>query len=78
MAAREKDLLNVEYFHVVFTIPDVLGPVTLQNKKLVYGILFRAASETLITIANDPKPFFPPPATILLWSWNRLTLRNQR
>ena len=52
---RQKDLLEVAYFHVVFTVPDELGPVALQNKKLIYGILFRAASETLLTIARDPK-----------------------
>ena len=52
---RRKDLLEVAYFHVVFTIPDELGPLALQNKKLLYGILFRAASETLLTLAKDPK-----------------------
>ncbi len=52
---RQKDLLEVPYFHVVFTVPDELGPLALQNKKLIYGILFRAASETLLTIAKDPK-----------------------
>ena len=52
---RRKDLLEVAYFHVVFTIPDELGPLALQNKKLLYGILFRAASETLLTLARDPK-----------------------
>ena len=45
----------VEYFHVVFTVPDTLAPIALQNKRVVYGILFRAASETLRTIAEDPK-----------------------
>jgi hypothetical protein len=54
--ARAADLLDgVKYFHVVFTLPDKLGPVALQNKRLVYGILFRAASETLENIARDPK-----------------------
>lgn len=52
---RQKDLLEVPYFHVVFTVPDELGPLALQNKKLIYGILFRAASQTLLTIARDPK-----------------------
>jgi hypothetical protein len=52
---RRKDLLEVAYFHVVFTVPDELGPLALQNKKLLYGILFRAASQTLMTIAKDPK-----------------------
>jgi hypothetical protein len=52
---RGRDLLPVAYFHVVFTIPADLAPVALQNKKLVYDILFRAAAETLLQIAADPK-----------------------
>lgn len=52
---RARDLLDVEYFHVVFTLPDALGPVALQNKRELYGLLFQAASETLLTIARDPK-----------------------
>ncbi|MGH9891508.1 MAG: IS91 family transposase [bacterium] len=55
LAAREAELLNTHYFHVVFTLPDELGPLALQNKRLVYGLLFRAAAETLRTIAADPK-----------------------
>lgn len=55
LQARQAELLPVEYFHVVFTVPDLLAPVALQNKRVVYGILFRAASETLRTIAADPK-----------------------
>jgi len=53
--AREADLLPVQYFHVVFTMPEELAAVALQNKKEVYEILFRAASETLLEIAKDPK-----------------------
>lgn len=52
---RSQEVLPVEYFHVVFTLPEQLGPLTLQNKRLLYGILFRAASETLLQIAADPK-----------------------
>jgi hypothetical protein len=52
---QRMDLLPVGYFHVVFTIPDGLGPISRQNKKVVYNILFRAASETLRRIAADPK-----------------------
>jgi hypothetical protein len=55
LAARQKDLLPVPYFHVVFTLPEEIGPLALQNKRRVYGILFRAVSETLLTIARDPK-----------------------
>jgi hypothetical protein len=53
--ARAEELLPVEYFHVVFTLPESLGPIALQNPRVVYGILFRAATETLMQIAADPK-----------------------
>jgi len=53
--ARAAELLPVPYFHIVFTLPAVLGPVALQNPRGVYGILFRAASETLLELADDPK-----------------------
>lgn len=52
---RAAELLPVEYFHVVFTLPDQLSPVALQNKRVIYGLLFQAASETLLKIAGDPK-----------------------
>jgi Putative transposase/Transposase zinc-binding domain len=52
--AREAELLPVEYAHVVFTLPAVLGPIALQNPREVYNILFRAAAETLQQIAADP------------------------
>lgn len=52
---RASELLPTEYFHVVFTLPDELGPLTLQNPRVVYGTLFRATAETLLQIAADPK-----------------------
>lgn len=55
VAEREKDLLPVGYFHLVFTLPSELRPLVLRNPKLMYNLLFRAASETLRTIAKDPK-----------------------
>lgn len=55
LEAREQELLDVEYFHVVFTVPNELAALALQNRRVVYGILFRAASETLLSIARDPK-----------------------
>jgi hypothetical protein len=48
-------LLDVPYFHVVFTLPAELGPLALANQRIVYGILFQAASETLLQIAAQPK-----------------------
>ena len=53
--ARTADLLDTEYFHVVFTVPQAIAEIALQNKAVVYGILFRATAETLRTIAADPK-----------------------
>src|ERR1035438_9947979 len=55
LAERESELLPVSYFHVVFTLPQQIGGLALQNAREVYRILFRAVSETLLTIAADPK-----------------------
>ena len=55
LTARAADLLPVPYFHVVFTLPAPLGPLALQNQRRLYGLLFRAASATLRTIARDPQ-----------------------
>ena len=52
---REAELLPVPYFHVVFTLPDKIGRLALQNAEEIYRILFRVASETLLTIASDPR-----------------------
>ena len=56
LTAREAELLPVPCFHVVFTLPEKLGGLALQNAREIYSILFRAASETLLTISADPKP----------------------
>ncbi len=55
LAEREADLLPVGYFHVVFTLPAEVADIASQNKALVYDLLFKAASETILTIAADPK-----------------------
>lgn len=55
MTAREADLLPVPYFHVVFTLPTELGAIAFHNKAIVYDLLFKAASEAMLTIAADPK-----------------------
>ena len=52
---RQAELLDTQYFHVVFTVPQPVAAIALQNKQVVYNILFRAAGETLRTIAADPK-----------------------
>ncbi len=53
--AKSEDLLPVEYFHVVFTVPPAIAEVALQNKRVMYGILMRASAETIKKIAADPK-----------------------
>jgi hypothetical protein len=55
LLARERDLLPVGYFHIVFTIPSDLNALALQNQKELYNLLFKASSETLMELANDPK-----------------------
>jgi hypothetical protein len=55
LAERGADLLPVGYFHVVFTLPAEVADIAFQNKALVYDLLFKAASETMLTIAADPK-----------------------
>ncbi|MBV8914694.1 MAG: transposase zinc-binding domain-containing protein, partial [Acetobacteraceae bacterium] len=54
LADREAELLDVPYFHVVFTVPDEVAVIAFQNQPLAYDILFRAAAETLRRIAADP------------------------
>ena len=54
LADRQAELLDVPYFHVVFTVPDEVAVIAFQNKPVVYDILFHAAAETLRTIAADP------------------------
>jgi hypothetical protein len=55
LESRKAELLPVEYFHVVFTIPEEAARIAFYNPETVYGILFRTAAETLLTIARDPK-----------------------
>ncbi|MBI1312742.1 hypothetical protein GC176_15725 [bacterium] len=52
---REAELLPVPYFHLVFTLPHEPGPLALQNRRVVYGLLFQAAAETVQQLAADPK-----------------------
>ena len=52
---RQTELLDVPYFHVVFTVPEEIAAIAYQNKEVVYRILFQTTAETLKTIAADPK-----------------------
>jgi hypothetical protein len=77
LEARRRDLLPVPYVHVVFTLPQPLGPLALQNKADIYGLLFRASAETLLQVAGDPKHlgaeigFFS-----VLHTWNQQLLHH--
>jgi len=55
MQARADELLPIEYFHLVFTLPEQVSALALQNKRVIYDLLFRATSETLLEIAADPQ-----------------------
>jgi hypothetical protein len=55
IAARQRELLPTRYVHVVFTLPPRLAALVLQNKKVIYDLLFRASAETLLEVARDPK-----------------------
>jgi hypothetical protein len=55
LRAREAELLPVPYFHLVFTLPAALGPLALQNPRVVYGLLLQAAAQTLLEVAANPK-----------------------
>jgi hypothetical protein len=55
IAARRRELLPTRYLHVVFTLPHRLAPLVLQNKKVLYGLLFRTSAETLLEVARHPR-----------------------
>jgi hypothetical protein len=77
LEARRRELLPVRYAHVVFTLPAQLAPMALQNKSEIYGLLFRASAETLLTVARDPRHlgaeigFFS-----VLHTWNQKLLHH--
>ena len=77
LEARRRELLPVRYAHVVFTLPGQLAPLALQNKSELYGLLFRASAETLLTVARDERHlgadigFFS-----VLHTWNQKLLHH--
>jgi hypothetical protein len=77
LEGRRRDLLPVRYVHVVFTLPHQLASLALQNKRELYSLLFRAAADTLLQIARDPRHlgaeigFFG-----VLHTWNQQLLQN--
>ncbi len=62
---RQAELLDMPYFHVVFTMPDEIAAIAFQNQIVVYDILFRAVSETLRRVAAEPADRFA-------WHWSAL------
>jgi hypothetical protein len=70
LEARQADLLPVEYYHVVFTLPTPIADIAYQNKAVIYGLLFDVAAQTLLTIAADPKHLGAQiGATLVLHTW---------
>lgn len=70
LQARQADLLPVEYYHVVFTLPAPIADIAYQNKAVVYGLLFDIAAEVLLTIAGDTKHLGARiGATLVLHTW---------
>jgi hypothetical protein len=70
LEARQADLLPVEYYHVVFTLPAPISAIAYYNKTIIYGLLFEIAAETLRTIAADPKHLGAQiGATLVLHTW---------
>lgn len=70
LEARQTDLLPVEYYHVVFTLPTPISAIAYYNKTIIYGLLFEVAAETLRTIAADPKHLGAQiGATLVLHTW---------
>ena len=70
LEARQADLLPVEYYHVVFTLPAAISDIAYTNKAVIYPLLFKAAAETLLTIAADPKHLGARiGATMVLHTW---------
>ena len=55
LEAREAELLPVDYFHLVFTLPKPIAELAYQNKRVIYNLLFKASKQTMLTIAADPK-----------------------
>ena len=70
LEARQADLLPVEYYHVVFTLPEPISAIAYTNKAMIYRLLFDVAAETLTTIAADPKHLGAQiGATLVLHTW---------
>ena len=77
LEARQADLLPVEYYHVVFTLPEKIRDLAYQNKSVIYSILFTSVAQTLLTIAGDPKHLGAKiGATLVLHTWGSAMIHH--
>ena len=77
LAARHHELLAVPYVHVVFTLPHQLSQLMLQNKKVLYDLLFHASAETLLEVAADPQHLGAQIGFLsVLHTWGQNLLQN--
>ena len=75
LEARKRDVLPTSYFHVVFTLPQDVRPIALRNQRVIYNLLFRAVSETIKELCEDPKHLGAEPGFIaLLHTWSQTLL----
>jgi hypothetical protein len=72
LEARVEELLPVDYVHVVFTLPHALNPIALRRPRVIYGLLFRAAADTLLEFARDPRHLGAEPGILaVLHTWGQ-------
>ena len=77
LAERQAELLPVLYFHVVFTLPTAIADLAYQNKAVIYDLLFKASSETVLAIAADPKHLGARIGiTAVLHTWGSTMIQN--
>jgi predicted RNA-binding Zn-ribbon protein involved in translation (DUF1610 family) len=77
LEARQADLLPVPYYHVVFTLPAPISALAYTNKRVIYGLLFEVAAETLATIAADPKHLGAQiGGTLVLHTWGSTLIHH--
>ena len=77
LAERQAELLPVPYFHVVFTLPAAIADLAYQNKAVIYDLLFKASSETVLAIAADPKHLGARIGiTAVLHTWGSTMIQN--
>jgi hypothetical protein len=76
LEARRTELLPVEYYHVVFTLPDQLGALALQNKRTLYHLLFQSASRSLLQIGADPRHLGVELGLVAVHTWGQTLMHH--